>query len=73
MKDGKYFTGNIAFSGIPPDDHSAVSIDSAEYLDFIAWSRHPDTAKVWEKHRSWAERAAAKWGGEVVEILGTTH
>lgn len=63
MKDGKYFTGIII-----PSAMQAESETPNDYLEFIAWSHHPSTAKVWEKHRSWADRAASRWGGKVIEI-----
>ena len=73
MKDGKYFTGQIAFRNGAGGTQSQNEEEDQEYLDFMAWTRHPSAAKVWERNRGWAERAAAKWGGEVVEIQSQSH
>lgn len=53
MKEGKYFTGDVT---------------STSHIELLAWTRHPAEAKVWEKSRFWAQRAADKWGGEVIEL-----
>lgn len=53
MKDGKYFTGDIT----DPDN-----------FEQLLWIHHPAGAKVWNKSRSWAQKAADKWGGEVVNL-----
>ena len=52
VKDGKYFTGDVV---------------SDSSLDIILWTRHPAGAKVWKQKRIWAEKAADRWGGTVVE------
>ena len=54
MKDGKYFTGMVA---------------QTKGLD-LRWTRHLAGAKVWQEKRAWAQQAAYKWQGEVVEIKG---
>lgn len=51
MKDGKYFTGMVART----NGHD------------LRWTRHLSGAKVWKEKRAWAQQAAHKWGGEVVE------
>lgn len=53
MKDGKYFTGEVA--PLPS-------------LECIRWSWHPEEAKVWRTQRHWAQKAAGQWGGMVVEL-----
>ncbi len=73
MKDGKYFTGIIVPSDMHTEDTQADEVQHGEateheYLDFIAWSYHPSAAKVWEKNRGWADKAASRWGGKVIEI-----
>lgn len=73
MKDGKYFTGIIIPDELERSDRQTDDGSSDEYLDFIAWSHHPSAAKVWEKHRSWADKAASKWGGKVIEIRDRIH
>jgi hypothetical protein len=55
MKDGKYLTDDT---------------NSTTFADCILWNRHPATAKVWKEKRSWAEKAANRWGGEVVKLSG---
>ncbi len=57
MKDGKYFTGDVA-AQIPDDA--------------IRWTRHPASAKVWKEKRSWAEKAADRWG-ERLSSGGRVH
>ena len=52
MKDGKYFTGEVAPSAA---------------MELIRWTRHPAEAKIWKRHRYWAQKAARQWGGTVVE------
>ncbi len=72
MKDGKYFTGNIEFSSdvgqLSNPHHNQPPSHKEQYVEFIAWTRHPSAAKVWEKNRFWAQRAAEQRGGEVIEI-----
>ena len=58
MKKGKYFTGDVAKQA--PDE-------------IVLWTRHPASAKVWKVKRSWAEKAADRWGGKVVEWQEDTH
>lgn len=53
MKDGKYFTGDI---------------NPTTSAEAILWNRHLAAAKIWKEKRSWAEKAANRWGGEVVEL-----
>jgi len=52
MKEGKYFTSDV----FQPD------------LASLLWTRRVSDAKVWKQKRIWAQRAADKWGGEVVEL-----
>lgn len=52
MKEGKYFTGEISHQEV-------VS---------LLWTRRRSDAKVWKKKRVWAQKAADRWGGEVVEL-----
>lgn len=73
MKDDKYFTGHVAFDDLAIGELPRSSEEPQAYIDFLAWTRHPGAAKIWEKQRCWAERAAAKWGGEVVEISSVSQ
>lgn len=52
MKEGKYFTGDVS--------HQAL-------VSFL-WTRRLSDAKVWKQKRAWAQKAADRWGGEVVEL-----
>ena len=52
MKEGLYFTGEVQHN---------------EKLD-LRWTRHRSKAKIWKQKRAWAQLAANKWGGEVIEI-----
>ncbi|HRW06664.1 MAG TPA: hypothetical protein P5121_16285 [Caldilineaceae bacterium] len=52
MKDGQYFTGMVART----NGHD------------LRWTRHIAGAKVWQEKRAWAQQAAHKWQGTVVEI-----
>ncbi len=53
MKDGKYFTGDVAYPRL---------------VEHLLWALHPGGAKVWKQKRVWAERAADRWGGVVVTL-----
>ena len=61
MKNGQYFTGMVAQT----NGHD------------LRWTRHLSGAKVWKTKRAWAQQAADKWQGKVVELqdeaLGPTR
>lgn len=52
VKNGKYFTGDV----------------SHPELVSLLWTRRLSDAKVWQQKRAWAQKAADRWGGEVVEL-----